>query len=390
MNYPVYLEYPHEVKPSSPEDVVKPELTTVKLAQLGITNGVYQYNNNDLVASGQYSNSLMNTTITTKLRLGEQEDYRILLAGKPSGWHGVIIQIKNSEVINILAADGEFKEVYSLSSEIAGTPFTGTEMELSLELFEDANYPEDAMLGVYINGVLYNNQYLRLSGASDKFGSYLGFYVSDAEGSIQIGTPEPAPAVNDSFTKITFDSYEIETGRYSYDVDGLAVSGHNGLDSLDKVVFSDIIQFSETAGAELRIGGNETAWYGLLFRSVGDGKIVLYDTREKFAPVTFDSAAAGVDLLGQDVEWTLSFEYVDFDEDGLKDDVKLGVWFDGVAYNGRWIYLKDCAPNLGGYLGIYCPNESTYVSLVTYLVPIEFKIWGFSLRWAYELGLKKA
>ena len=389
-DYPVLLGYEHEEGPDDSEEVVKPELKTVTLAQLGITNGIYKYNNGDLVATGSYDNTLMNTVITTKLRFSEQEDYHIRFAGKQSKWHGIVIQVKDSGLINILAADGEFSGLYQLTSDVAGTAFTGTEIELSIELFEDVNKPEDAMLGIYINGVLYNNQYFRLAGARDNLGNYVSFYVSDPKGSVQIGTPEPAPTVDESFTQITFDSYEIETGRYSYDEKGLAASGHNGLDSLDRVVFSDIIQFSETEGAELRLGGDETPWYGLLFRSTGNGKITLYDTREKFAPVTFDSAAAGVDLLGQDVEWTLSFEYVDFDEDGLKDDVKLGVWFDGVAYNGRWIYLKDCAPNLGGYLGIYCPNESTYVSLVTYLVPIDFKIWGFSLRWAYELGLKKA
>ena len=69
--------------------------------------------------------------------------------------------------------------------------------------------------------------------------------------------------------------------------------------------------------------------------------------------------------------------------------MKLGVWFDGKAYNDRWIYLKDYASNLGGHLGVYCPNEQTSLAIYTYMPPIDFAEFGFTANWAVELGLKK-
>ena len=229
-----------------------------------------------------------------------------------------------------------------------------------------------------------------MTGAAEAFGNYVGFYVGDEKGSIKIGVPEPTPVVNKDFKQLTFDSYNIETGTYSWDVLGLAASGHCKLESMDKVVFSDTVQFSKAVGAYLRIGGKPSAWHGLVFSNTADGRLVLNEAEGKMPAIYFDPATAGTDLVGRDIKLELSFEYVDSDGDGKKDDVKLGVWFDGKAYGDRWFYLQDVAELLGGYLGIYCANEAAYLKVYTYHVPIDYTIWGFTKRWAYELGLRKA
>lgn len=217
----------------------------------------------------------------------------------------------------------------------------------------------------------------------------MSIYVGDKEGYVQIGTPEPAPTLDDSFAKLTFDSFDVATSTYEYNNGDLAVSGYCGMNSMDKVIFSDTIKFSKEVGAQLRIFGKETPWYGMIFEAIGDGKLRLSDASGVFETMIFDSETAGTDLAGKDLKLTFSMEYVDSDDDGQKDDVKLGIWFNDKPYADRWFYLKDSAANLGGNMLIYCPSEQTSITITTYMKPIDFTIWGFTGRWLYELGLKK-
>ena len=150
-----------------------------------------------------------------------------------------------------------------------------------------------------------------------------------------------------------------------------------------------MVVFSENLGAQLRIFGKETPWYGMILEAIGDGKIKLSDACGVFEPIVFDSETAGTELVGKDIKITFSFEYVDSDDDGKKDDVKMSVWFNEKAYANRWFYLNDTAENLGGHVLVYCPNKETFIKVTTYMVPIDFSIWGFTVRWMYELGLVK-
>lgn len=377
-----------------PEEIVKPALRKVTLKQLGITEAVYKYNNNDLLVSANSSQSLMNTVFATKITFSNHPNLRLMYAGGPSAWHGINFSTYENGNILIHAGATEFAETYWLTPEIAGTDLIGKEIELKIELFESA---DDVILGVYINGELYDGDYFRLSataedatGVADNLGTYIGFYSGNEEGSITLGVPEPMPLVDTSFTKLTFDSYGLESGTYGYNNNDLAVSGKIKSDSLDRVVFSDTVQFSREAGATLRIGGKPSAWHGLILSNTEDGKLMLNEAEGKIPTIYFDPATAGTELTGKDIKLTLSFEYVDSDEDGNKDDVKLGVWFNGKAYGDRWIYLQDIAELLGGYISIYCSNENASLKIETYNVPIDFTIWGFTIRWAYELGLRKA
>jgi len=155
------------------------------------------------------------------------------------------------------------------------------------------------------------------------------------------------------------------------------------------VVFSDTVNFSDAAGAQMRFGGKNSAWEGMVWETIGDGKLQLTAATGEFPAMVFTSEIAGVKLTGNDVDIKFSFEYVDADGDGKKDDVKFGVWFNGKAYNNRWIYLMDYAEKLGGFVGVYCPNKKTSLKLYTYMPPIDFTEYGFTTKWALELGLKK-
>lgn len=368
------------------EEIVKPALHKVTLGQLGITEALYKYNSNNLVVSGEYKDGLMNSTFSTKIEFSKHSGSSIRYGGRPSAWHGINFTVQDNGAIQIQASAEEFSEVYYLMPEVAGTTLVGEEIDLKIELFKSEKH---AKLGVYVNGELYDGAYFHLSNAADAFGNYVGFYVENKQGSIKIGVPEPTPVANQHFEQLTFDSYGIETSTYRFDKLGLSAIGHCSLKDLNKVVFSDTVQFSKAAGAQIRIGGKPSAWHGLILANTEDGKLVLTEAEGRMSPIYFDSATAGTALVGTDVKLQLSFEYVDADGDGKKDDVKLGVWFNGIAYGDRWVYLQDIAEVLGGYLGIYCSNQDAFMKIYTYHVPIDYTIWGFTRRWAYELGLRK-
>lgn len=211
---------------------------------------------------------------------------------------------------------------------------------------------------------------------------------SSTDGAVILNASSPipeAPTVNPGFKQLTFDSYLIYSDEYGYDgSNDLSASGHCGLNSLDKVVFSDTINITDKPGANLYIGGKTNGWEGLLLGSAENGNLVLvYDGKS----ILFTSAKAGVKLTDNDVKITFSFEYVDADDDGQKDDVKLGVWFNGKAYNNRWIYLNDYADKLGGFIGVYSAVEGAALTVKTYNAPIDFAEWGFTKDWAKTLGL---
>jgi len=373
------------------EEVKKPKLTTITTKDIGLNKAVYAYANNGLSWCAQYKGTLLNTTYTENVTFSEHANtwfhYAGPEAGDATGWEGIRFMTLGDGTIQVLHTGSG--TAYLMTPQQAGVEkLLGQELELTLELFEDQYHPENALLGVYINGNLYDNRYFIFKDASASLGKYVSVYVGDENGSMRIGAKGPTPIIDDSFTKISFKSFGIHGGNYGYTDLYLAAEGNCGLSSLDRVVFSDKINFANVNGAQLRFGGAGSAWTGLLFVSDGAGNIHLMDAEGAWGPIIFDSRTAGVPLAGQDIELTLSIEYVDYDGDGKKDDVKLGVWFDGKPYGDSWIYLTDYVAVLGGNCGIYCAAENAMLSVAGGPEPVNFYEYGFTEKWEDELRVR--
>lgn len=371
-------------------EVVKPELTTVTLNQLGIKKGSYLRRNDNLAAKGEYSESLMNTTFTQALTFGEVDGVWLMYGGK-TAWHGVNMITRENGTIDVTVTMSN-APVYTLTPEVAGVEkLLGEEIELKVELFANVNKPEDVFVGIYINGKLYGDSYMRFPGANklDIFGNFAGLYFEKDGGKVEVGGKGPVPTIDPNFTKLYFYSYNVKSGEYRYKQNNLAVKASCGLNSMDKVVFSDTIQFSPDLGAQFIIGGQKSAWHGLVWELTEDGKLKMTVTNKEYTKMYFDPEVAGTEFAGKDLEMTLSFEYVDYDEDGLKNDVKFAVWFNGKLYGDRWIYLKDSAEYLGGNLGIYCSDKEkkSYIKINARKQPVDIAEFGFTKDWVTELGL---
>ena len=85
----------------------------------------------------------------------------------------------------------------------------------------------------------------------------------------------------------------------------------------------------------------------------------------------------------------LSTEIVDSDGDGKKDDVKLGVWFNNVLYNNKYIELKDYAQYLGSRMSVFVRGDGGFVKLKSdssVYTGVDFALFGFTRNWDAELG----
>ncbi len=358
----------------------KPTLAPITMNETGIENGKYVAGTN---AVGKHPEALINTALTQRVVFSKHANLVMNYAGATNENEGISFRTQADGSILIVAANGEFTETYTLTPDIAGKDLLGKEIKLSLQLFESG---ADMFLGVYIDGVAYNYQYFKLTGAKGKLGNNIGLFVGDESGSI---TLLGAMSIDSNYTQLTFDSYDVDSGVYGYNgTPDLIIDEKCDLDSMDGVVLRDTLNFTDKPGAQMYIGGKDHGWQGLLLASLGEGALTIIDVAGGNNPaIRFDSAIAGVQLTDNDVEMAFSFSYVDADNDGEKDDVKLGVWFDGKAYNDEWFYLYNIAPNLGGHLGVYSAAEGSSIGITTYTPPIDFAEWGFTKDWAKTLGL---
>lgn len=165
--------------------------------------------------------------------------------------------------------------------------------------------------------------------------------------------------------EITFSDFGIADGTYTTDVSGT----YSGA-SLDGTVFTGVIKAAP--GAAVFIGG-KTNWQGikLIFTEKTLSMMNGADDTVGFSKLTFDSAAAGTVFTGTDLKLQMSFEFVDNDGGGSANDLKLGMWFNGILYNNSYIYLNnytDRDDTMGRNLQIYGPagtvKATSYLELL--------------------------
>ncbi len=229
-------------------------------------------------------------------------------------------------------------------------------------------------------------------------GNMLGVYLPN-QGTICIKSPkneagnEQKPNTtqqpDSSFKEITFGNFAIKDGQYGYVGTKLGAEG-TYIFSVNRTVFSGDFHFSRAAGADFRYGGKGNPWNGLRFWTTGDGKLYMQDVMEKTAIYTFHPMYAGVQLVDSTFNMKLSVEFVDSDNDGAKDDVKLGVWFNDVLYRDAYIYLTDYAKELGNACSVYIQKLDAWIRISSdkdVNTGVDFTLFGFTKNWKQELGI---
>ncbi len=195
-----------------------------------------------------------------------------------------------------------------------------------------------------------------------------------------VSEPEVLP---DDFTKISFYSFDVDNGTYGTAI-SLSVEGRYK-ETMDRTLFSGDVIFNNVGGF-LTYAGGASAWHGMRFEPQSNGTLVVSEAELRFPQFTITPEQAGTELVGNRFNLKITTEFIEADHDGLKNDVKFGIWINDVLYKNQYVYAANYADTIGGYMGIYCPTEGTSMTVdageVDYGEPIQpdesLKVISFS------------
>jgi hypothetical protein len=154
---------------------------------------------------------------------------------------------------------------------------------------------------------------------------------------------ESLETMPEGLKEITFRNFGIADGTYT---DDDVVSGSYSRGSLDGIVVSGKVTFGTVGGAAQIMVAPEGTWEGLWLCQRDHGRhdslyLRVYQSGIKEI-ATLTPEFAGMPLVGEELNLQMSFQLVDNDGDGNKDDLKLGIWFNEVLYNNEYFYIDDC------------------------------------------------
>ncbi len=228
---------------------------------------------------------------------------------------------------------------------------------------------DDLKLGIWFNGELYNNQYFYILDRLDGV-TYTGYLRATQV--ISISSPVPVERFEDKASEM-MDKYKVVTPLTygvpdSTDTNGLKIEklADATRTSIDKVLFSAKVRFmgdkssnfsylrengTESGLQFLRSSSSSQLWLKNYMRKdsllyVGDkGDVTVAYGGENY----YKMSAKNVDgfTTFADVEFQLwvTTEFVKapwLEEDEAEDDLKIGIWINGVLYNQTYLYVLDC------------------------------------------------
>lgn len=148
----------------------------------------------------------------------------------------------------------------------------------------------------------------------------------------------------------------------------------------DHLVVSGEFLFKETANAYVNIGGADSTKGLKLYSDVETGSLKLAAASDSDTVVTMTSKMAGATLVGEPVHIDITSQFVDMDGDDVYNDLKLGVYFNGLLYNATYYYYKDYVTNgeFGNHLGFYSDDGGKICVASEYTVDATQKTYDLT------------
>lgn len=259
----------------------------------------------------------------------------------------------------------------TISSQEAGMELTNTSIKLQVTFKYIAVHTEtvDVKVSVIVNDV-YCVTYTLRDFYPDTLARTMFVWSSGSDMPLTIShglTPSP------KLLEVTPTDFGIADNTYEYNAGDLAIGGkllneYTNSDSkmaMNGKILSADVQFL-TTGASLQIGGNDgLGWNGVWFKRINDTQFQFYRTESDttLQMCTIDAKEAGLTSAMEDFNLKISFEYVDYDRGGEKNDVRYGLWFNDTLYNGVYIYSVNDANYYGNCMGVYCATESDTIKI---------------------------
>ncbi len=316
--------------------------------------------------------------------------------GKDDFWKGIRFDFDGTN-ITLSPSSGEFSGRYIFTPEIAKTQFKDTRILLQIttervDSDNDGNY-DDIKLGVWFNGTLYDNVYIYLVDAVDNIRQNFALIQKDQksdEGYVTIESYSERSSnierVPSYLPEITFTDYDItdrtttwQTKICDGNIVGTVFSGYFDVDG--KIWF----QYGGKGA------GKDDFWKGMRISFDGEKMYLGSSSGEFRGSYTFTTEKAGVEFYGNSFLLQISLEKVDSDNDKIADDVKLGVFFNGVLYDNTYIYLVDAADKFGNNIAIIQPDQipaNGRATIKSIKKKVDFTEFGFTEQWKLLLNLK--
>lgn len=334
-----------------------PELKKITFDHFGISTGEYKGLHPAFSTTGAYSKGINNTYFSGYVTYhgASQLIYGMTGSGLVFRLNGGNFRLEhNAALITAVNFDANVAGVESFTEKFR--------LGISTEFVDnDADgEKDDVKLGVFFNEALYNDKYLYFNDYVGNVGDTLAIYGHTGD-KLTIGNidefkdPVTSRPLDSSFKKFTFDTVSILDKTYTVS-DGL-IRGAYG-ESLDGACFGGTVTFSAKAGAQMlyaATAGNA----GMTISLTDDGRLVLGHNAISFPTKYFLASKAGLNSFAdEEFNISISTRYVDSDNDGAKDDVELGMWFNDILYADEFIYIPDYVQHMDKYIYIYCPPAS--------------------------------
>ena len=382
------------VKRSAETEVYPASLIKRTFNDLGVGNGDTSWsismNNDDTVIGTAFSGYVTFHGKNVWIQYGgkgtEQNDF----------WKGIRFDFDGTN-INLSSSSGEFSGSYVFTPETAKTQFADTRMllQITAEKIDSDNdgYMDDVKLGVWFNGILYDNVYLYLVDAFDNLRQNFAIIQRDQkfdEGYVTVESyserSEKVEKVPSGLTETTFTDYDILDETTSWHTKIVSGNIVNTLFSAYFDVHGKI--WFQYGGKGL---GKDNFWYGIRV-AFEDQNMYLRSSNGEFrGSYMFNSEKAGVQLYDNSFLLQLSLERVDSDNDKIADDIKLGVFFNGVLYDNTYLYLVDAADKFGNNIAIIQPDQTPangHATIKSIKIPVDFTQFGFTEQWKKLLNLE--
>ena len=257
-------------------------------------------------------------------------NYLHFAASGPQEWNGLRIMTTDDsiKIESSISGAGDCQSV-TCTSDLAGVDFT---KKFNLTITAEAYNATDAKIGVWFNGKLYRNMYLKWSGVVSSLNASVNIIPWNG-GSITLTAPEAkVPTSEDGYTCKSLTDYGFAYKTYTGNSESKSIAGL----STEKIVISG--KLALTGNAHMVLLGDWLGYYlGIDWTT---NNVILKHTNGIFAnPITVPL----IDVANGQFAFDLVQTIVDADYDGDKDDVQLELWIDG-AYTRDYFFM-DYAPS---------------------------------------------
>ena len=307
-------------------------------------------------------------------------------------WQGIVLVASGTDSLNLRIVHGPANanvSIATLNPTDAGVTLRGNNdltVGISVDYFDLNTSAGTAKLkiGVWFNGELYKGNYFT---TGDVYISSLArrIHTQGMTGGVYVYS---VSTTTTSHTVPEFESYTIADTEPTFASPNVNTDNFVGtvpFDSLDEKVFTAKIKYATNAQFHYA-GAKGSNYSGFTLYTPNSTTLYLRQTSGSVVANFVKADYNAVEIFGEGGSFfnefvlQISTEFVDIDNDGNEDDVKLGVWFNGKLGNGHYLYYVDAASGLGKNISA---NEGGAPKLYSYYEELPAELSAYE-EWTYS------